>query len=106
MIALNISIMARSRPASRWTLFLSLVVLIACIVVPGGEIPTWVGRIVPLTDELRPAVTVKHENFKKCEQSGFVNGTELSPIMPPLMARHGAPRTPLTPLLSTSKMVN
>jgi hypothetical protein len=25
---------------SSWTLFLSLVVLIACIVVPGGEIPT------------------------------------------------------------------
>ncbi|KAJ6110388.1 hypothetical protein N7486_002623 [Penicillium sp. IBT 16267x] len=43
--------MARSRPASRWTLFLSLLVLIGCIVVPG--------------------VTVKHENFKTCDQSGF-----------------------------------
>ncbi|KAJ5786039.1 uncharacterized protein N7503_011251 [Penicillium pulvis] len=43
--------MARSRPASRWTLFLSLLVLIGCIVVPGA--------------------TVKHENFKTCDQSGF-----------------------------------
>lgn len=32
--------MARSRPTSRWTLFLSLLVLIGCIVVPGGEFPS------------------------------------------------------------------
>ncbi|KAJ5708964.1 Glucosidase 2 subunit alpha [Penicillium malachiteum] len=43
--------MARSRPVSSWTLFLSLVVLIGCIIVPG--------------------LTVKHENFKTCAQSGF-----------------------------------
>ncbi|OJJ48506.1 hypothetical protein ASPZODRAFT_140796 [Penicilliopsis zonata CBS 506.65] len=44
--------MARSRPASsRWTLLLAFVVLVACLVAPG--------------------VSVKHENFKKCSQSGF-----------------------------------
>ncbi|KAL2001301.1 hypothetical protein VTN02DRAFT_1943 [Thermoascus thermophilus] len=44
--------MARSRRASpRWTLFLSLAILLSCFIVPG--------------------VAVKHENFKKCAQSGF-----------------------------------
>ncbi|RHZ48927.1 glucan 1,3-alpha-glucosidase ROT2 [Aspergillus thermomutatus] len=44
--------MASSRSAfTRWTLLLSLVVLLGCLIVPG--------------------VTVKHENFKKCSQSGF-----------------------------------
>lgn len=44
--------MAKSRPtSSKWTLLLSIVILIGYIVVPG--------------------VTVKHENFKTCSQSGF-----------------------------------
>ncbi|KAI9933279.1 hypothetical protein ASPWEDRAFT_115566 [Aspergillus wentii DTO 134E9] len=44
--------MARSKLASvPWTVLLSLVILFGCLVVPG--------------------VTVKHENFKKCSQSGF-----------------------------------
>ncbi|PLB51893.1 hypothetical protein P170DRAFT_506814 [Aspergillus steynii IBT 23096] len=43
--------MAASRPSSAWTMLFSLVILIGCLVVPG--------------------VAVKHENFKKCSQSGF-----------------------------------
>ncbi|GJP93298.1 CAZyme family GH31 [Aspergillus niger] len=44
--------MAGTRPMSnRWTLLLSLVILLGCLVIPG--------------------VTVKHENFKTCSQSGF-----------------------------------
>ncbi|GMF72942.1 unnamed protein product [Aspergillus oryzae var. brunneus] len=37
--------------STRWTLLLSLVILLGCLVIPG--------------------VAVKHENFKKCSQSGF-----------------------------------
>ncbi|PLN80111.1 glycosyl hydrolases family 31-domain-containing protein [Aspergillus taichungensis] len=44
--------MMRVQPSSTWwTLFLSLVILLGCLVIPG--------------------VTVKHESFKKCDQSGF-----------------------------------
>ncbi|KAJ5795229.1 hypothetical protein N7457_001828 [Penicillium paradoxum] len=43
--------MARSPPAPRWAMLLSLVILIGCIVVPG--------------------LAVKHQDFKTCEQSGF-----------------------------------
>ncbi|KAK2807123.1 hypothetical protein FQN51_004737 [Onygenales sp. PD_10] len=44
--------MAPHRPSSTgWTLCLALLTILACLVVPG--------------------VTVKHENFKKCSQSGF-----------------------------------
>ncbi|KAJ5365870.1 hypothetical protein N7517_008756 [Penicillium concentricum] len=43
--------MARSLPAPRWAMLLSLVILLGCIVVPG--------------------LAVKHQDFKTCEQSGF-----------------------------------
>ncbi|PTU21046.1 hypothetical protein P175DRAFT_0436529 [Aspergillus ochraceoroseus IBT 24754] len=44
--------MARSQLSfPRWTLLLSLAILLGCLVIPG--------------------VAVKHENFKKCSQSGF-----------------------------------
>ncbi|KAL5355356.1 glycosyl hydrolases family 31-domain-containing protein [Aspergillus floccosus] len=44
--------MAAPRSLSpRWTLLLSLVILLGCLIIPG--------------------VAVKHENFKKCSQSGF-----------------------------------
>ncbi|OJJ08010.1 hypothetical protein ASPVEDRAFT_381176 [Aspergillus versicolor CBS 583.65] len=43
--------MTRSRLSPSWTLLLTLAIVFGCFVVPG--------------------VTVKHENFKKCSQSGF-----------------------------------
>ncbi|KAI2695470.1 CAZyme family GH31 [Penicillium roqueforti] len=43
--------MARSLPAPRWAMLLSLVILLVCIVVPG--------------------FAVKHKDFKTCDQSGF-----------------------------------
>ncbi|CAI7575718.1 unnamed protein product [Penicillium discolor] len=43
--------MARSLPAPRWAMLLSLVILLGCIVVPG--------------------LAVKHKDFKTCDQSGF-----------------------------------
>ncbi|KAA8643060.1 hypothetical protein EYZ11_011729 [Aspergillus tanneri] len=43
--------MAGSRPLSLWTLLNSVLLLLGCLVIPG--------------------VSVKHENFKKCSQSGF-----------------------------------